>query len=149
MGKVQFPFFMSSWLLLQTLSFWKEDWTLVYNSSKFWDFPDISFFSKIQSLKSLDNFWGNLYIPCFLLIIAFRFTCGERKIWQNIKKSQNITKLLSTKFSFAFTALINNSNSYKHSYLVWNLLYLSKKLPKTNLKIFKYQISTSVKRSEK
>ena len=29
-------------------------------------------------------------MPCLLLIIMIRFTCGERKISWNIKKSQNI-----------------------------------------------------------
>ena len=28
--------------------------------------------------------------PCLLLIITFRFTCGERNIWSNIRKSQNV-----------------------------------------------------------
>ena len=29
-----------------------------------------------------------------LLIIRIRFTCGERKIWQNIKNSQNIMTIV-------------------------------------------------------
>ena len=33
-------------------------------------------------------------MSCLQLIIAHRFTCGERKIWQNIEKSQNIMKLI-------------------------------------------------------
>ena len=37
---------------------------------------------------------NNLYIPCLQVIIANRFTCGERKIWQNIEKSQNVMKLI-------------------------------------------------------
>ena len=37
----------------------------------------------------------------------------------------------------------------KQLYLGWDLLSLSKKRPETNLKVFQYQISTSVKRSEK
>ena len=41
------------------------------------------------SLKSFDNSWGNSYAPCLLLIITVCFTCGEKKIWSNIKKSQN------------------------------------------------------------
>ena len=27
--------------------------------------------------------------------MAHRFTCGESKIWQNIKKSQNIMKMIA------------------------------------------------------
>ena len=29
-----------------------------------------------------------------VLIIVLRFTCGERKIWKNIRKSQNIMKMI-------------------------------------------------------
>ena len=32
----------------------------------------------------------NLFIPCLLLIVTLRFTCGETKIWSNFQKSQNI-----------------------------------------------------------
>ena len=39
-GKVRFLFFRSFWLVLRKFSFWQEDWALVYNSGKFWDFPD-------------------------------------------------------------------------------------------------------------
>ena len=46
--------------------------------------------SKFSNLMSFDN----LYVPCLLLIIACRFTCGESKIWEKIKKSQNITKMI-------------------------------------------------------
>ena len=41
------------------------------------------------------NSWGNSYIPYFLLIIALRFTCGERKIWWDIKKSQNMEMIVA------------------------------------------------------
>ena len=80
-GKVQFLFFSSFWLLLKKFSFWQEDWALVYNSSKFWDFLDFSLFPKILSLASFSNLWGNSCTPCLLLIIALHFTSGERKIW--------------------------------------------------------------------
>ena len=35
---------------------------------------------KHDKIVSFGNSWGNPYIPCVLLIIALRFTCGERKI---------------------------------------------------------------------
>ena len=35
MGKVQYLFFRSSWLVLKKFSFWHDDWKPVYNSSKF------------------------------------------------------------------------------------------------------------------
>ena len=46
-------------------------------------------------------------------------------------------------FEFLLTALI-----VKTSPTGWNLLYLSKKRPRPNLKGFQYQIWNSVKRSE-
>ena len=39
------------------------------------------YFPKIVSLNSFRNSFGNSYIPCLKVIIAHRFTCGERKIW--------------------------------------------------------------------
>ena len=33
-------------------------------------------------------------MPCLQGIIALPFTVGERKIWQNIKNSQNIIKMI-------------------------------------------------------
>ena len=35
-----------------------------------------------------------LVIPRLLLIIMLRFTCGEKKIWQSIKNSQNIMSMM-------------------------------------------------------
>ena len=45
---------------------------------------------------------------------------------------------LSEKFSFAFMSLLtlNSSTCQERSYLGWILLHLSKKWPKTNLKVF-------------
>ena len=43
---------------------------------------------------------GSSYIPCLLLIIKLRYTCGEMKIWyqivsiKSIKKSQNIMSMI-------------------------------------------------------
>ena len=76
-GKFSFYFqeFLAS--IEKNDSFLQGDWALVYNSSKFWDFLDISEFPKILSLKL---FW-NFYIPCLLLIMVSRFTYGKRIIW--------------------------------------------------------------------
>ena len=41
--------------MLPKFSFWDEEWVLGYNAMKFLDFPDISLFPKIQSLKSIGN----------------------------------------------------------------------------------------------
>ena len=51
---------------------WGEHWALGYNSIKFWDFPDISWFPKILCLKSFGNSWGNWYIACLLLTMTLR-----------------------------------------------------------------------------
>ena len=45
----------------------------------------------------------NLLIPCLLLIITLRFTCGERKIWSNIKKSQNIMTMIVAGLALTLT----------------------------------------------
>ena len=37
--------------------------------------------SLYPSLKLFDNSWCNTYIPCLSVLIAHRFTCGEKKIW--------------------------------------------------------------------
>ena len=81
MEKFQFLFFSTFLLVSTKLLFWEDDWALGYNSRKFWDFPGLSKFPKILSLKSFTNSWGNSYIPSLLLIIALRFTCSESKIW--------------------------------------------------------------------
>ena len=52
------------WLLLQKFNFWKGDCALGYISMQIWDFPDISLFPKILSLKSFVNLWGNSYQTC-------------------------------------------------------------------------------------
>ena len=44
--------------------------------------------------KSFGDSFGNSCIPCLQVIIVHRFTCGERKIWLNIKKSQNIMQVI-------------------------------------------------------
>ena len=93
-GKAQFLFFRKFLLVLKKFSSWEEIWALSYNPVKFWDFPNISYFSKI--LESFGNLWGNSYIPCLLLITAPLFT---RKTWSKIKKSQNIMIIIVGKFS--------------------------------------------------
>ena len=76
-------------LLLAGASLRGGGWALGNNSMRFWDFSDISCFPKILSLKLFGNSTGYSYIPCLLLIITLRFTCGEAKIFATIKKSQN------------------------------------------------------------
>ena len=40
------------------------------------------------------KFLKYLPIPCLLLIIMLRFTCGDSKSWSNIKMSQNIMTMI-------------------------------------------------------
>ena len=68
----------------------ERDWVLGYNPIKFLDFPDRSYFSRIQSLESIGNSWGNSYMPCLVPITALRFAWGARKICTNIRKSENV-----------------------------------------------------------
>ena len=49
---------------------------------------------KSLSVKSFGNSSGNSFIPCVLLILTLRFTCGEKKIWQSNKSSQNIMSMV-------------------------------------------------------
>ena len=69
MGRVWLLFVGSFLLFLTKFLFLHGDWALGYRSMSF------RYFS--NSLKS----FGNLHIPCLLVIIAHRFTSGEEKIW--------------------------------------------------------------------
>ena len=64
------------WLLLPKFNFWKGVWALGYVSTQIWDFPNISLFPKILSLKSFGNSWGNSYTKFAILDITFHFACG-------------------------------------------------------------------------
>ena len=114
-------------------------------------FSWVSQFPKILSPKSFDNLWGNSNIPCLLLIIALRFTCVERKIWYNIKKSRIIMNMIVSKtlsffcMSLLIAPIVKNS---RHIYTGIYFIFL-KNLLKENLKVFQYQILTSMKRLEK
>ena len=57
---------------------------------RFKDFLDLFYFCKILNLKSFVDSWGTSYIQPLMIIIYFRFTCGDRKIYQNVKKCQHI-----------------------------------------------------------
>ena len=74
--KVWYLLFRVFWLLLPKFNFWKGDWVLGYVSTQIWDFPNISLFPKILSVKSFGNSWDNSYTKFAILDITFRFTCG-------------------------------------------------------------------------
>ena len=60
------------------------------------------------------------YTPCLLLIITLRFTYGERKLWRNIKMSQNIMAMI-----VAFCINIRAFNRINSKQLnIWNFILL-------------------------
>ena len=59
-------------------------------------------------------------MPCLLLIITLRFTCGEKKLLPNIKMSQNIMAMI---VAFCITIkAINRINSKQLNN--WNFILL-------------------------
>ena len=60
--------------------FWVDGWVLVIKSKHFEDFPKISYFPKMLSLKSFGNLWRNSDIYFLVIIILFLLTCGDEKL---------------------------------------------------------------------
>ena len=54
-GKVEFLCVKSFILILTKLSFWQGDWALGFHSMELRQFPGVSKFPKIVSLKSISN----------------------------------------------------------------------------------------------
>ena len=108
---------------------WGEDcgfgdgWALSYNSLKFWDFPDLSKFPKNLSVKSFGNSFSNSYIPCLLLIITLRFTCGEKKMVKYQKTSKYVHDCLQNfllRFMFLLTApIVKNGHVLAGIYFIF------------------------------
>ena len=74
-GNFYFLYFSGFLVASSKVLFWEGGWALGYNSVELWDFPDL----RSLSLKSFGNSWDISYIPCLLIIIALRFSCGENK----------------------------------------------------------------------
>ena len=68
-------------MLLPKFNFWKGDCTLGYDSAQILDFPNISLFRKILSLKFFGNSWGNSDTKFGLLDIMFHFTRGSAGLY--------------------------------------------------------------------
>ena len=66
--------------------FWEKDWALSYNSMKFWHFPDISSFPKSKVVRQL--------MRQLVYIMFITNNHASFKIWQIIKKSQNIMSMI-------------------------------------------------------
>ena len=102
----------------QDFVFWEEVWALGYNYMRFWDYFDI--FLRHLAIHDL------LVYTSLLLIIRLRFTCSERKIWQNIKNSQNImTMIVATKQEVFFTKVAPVPRRIDIVLLDFSLLMLS------------------------
>ena len=90
----------------------------------------------VRSVTLLGNSWRNSCIPFLLLLIwKFRFTYGEWKIWQNIKKSQNIM-ITTTVWEKALIKQINKltRESIIQKYNVYWLMVLTKAILKIQIK---------------
>ena len=104
-------------LVLAKFSFLEEDWTLGYNSMKFWHYSELSWFRTFLSLKSFNNSW---HTPVYY----YFFTCGERKIWWNIKNSHNIMTMFVEPDLFLFFKKVVYRVKASGQYLIFNILWL-------------------------
>ena len=104
--------------------FWVEDWTLSYNSMKFWDF------SKILSPKSFANLWGNSYLVYAMFIINNHapFHLWWKKTLVKYQKCQNITTMIlgpcQTSVIEQFTRMIVVANYFYENYFSRKLFFL-------------------------
>ena len=129
------------WMLLPKFNFWKGDSALGHVFSQIWvDFPNISLFPKILSLKSIGNSWGNLYSKFAMLDITIRFTCGESDLYSKFLYCTlywrcNVSKYYdqdSDNFLFVLYTSKDDPNLWKKYSLGSKRLVLSKKLPISN-----------------
>ena len=56
-------------------------------------------FCKILNLKEFGNTWGNSHAQSMVRIIWFHFTYGEKKLYENVKKSLNVLSKIADLFS--------------------------------------------------
>ena len=117
---------------------------------KFWCIPDLSWFPKIESLKSFGILWGNSYIPCVLLTITHCFTCGEIKIWKsNRNYHSTISMIVSKNFILLLMSLLTVRIVKNRHLLAGVCFIILKNCHWSNLKVFRYHNWNSVKISEK
>ena len=67
-------------LLLPKVHIWSRHWALDFVAARFWSFPNIFHFPKIQSFKLFVNLWVN-YIK---VDVKSSFTCAESNLYWNI-----------------------------------------------------------------
>ena len=81
--------------------------------------------------------------------MTLRFTCDEREILSNAKRSENIMIIIVCKILLLFVFLSKAPVVKNSQILVGTLCIFLKKRPRPCLKDLQYQIWTSVKRPEK
>ena len=75
-------------------------------------------------------------MQCFLLIITFCFTCGEKKIWSNIKKPQNIMTMIVYVIFFCFFMSLLTAPIVKNSYIFARIYFIFlQKRPRPNFNL--------------
>ena len=86
-------FFSMECFLADSLRFFSTNvkvWSAGYSPSDASILRNYLKFPNILTLKSFGNSCGNSYIHFLVIIIQFRFTCGEKKLCLNVKKSTNV-----------------------------------------------------------
>ena len=100
-----------------------EENLIPVNSMRFYNFPDIFIFSKIQSLKWFGNSWIHSYIPVLLLIITTSVSLVAKNNLVKHKKSLKILwPWLLWKFRLLFVSLITAPNVKNSHILAWKQL---------------------------
>ena len=70
----------------------------------------------LNRVKSFGNSCGNLHIPYLWVITAHRFTCGERKIWSNIRVSKYYENISLQNFLLNYMSLLT-AKIFKNSHI--------------------------------
>ena len=77
----------------------------------------------LTSIKSFENSWGNSYIPCLLLLILLRFTCGVKiKSGKVSKKSQSFMSMIVV-YLFMFFLTFSCSFPFFFNFCLWTWIF--------------------------
>ena len=96
-----------------------EHWAIFLLSFKI-----LLMFPNFLYLKSFGNSRDNSYMPFLLLIITFRFTCDEKKVWSNIKRvSKHDDYDCLQNFNLLFMSLIT-APIVKHSQILAGIYFI-------------------------
>ena len=117
------------WQLLSTVTLWKEHWALGCIFTHIFHFSNVSYFSKILTLKSFSNLWGNWCTEFVKLDVKYFFTCGDSNLSKIIEKCENIMTRIVWKFTFSLYSSNDDSTFWKkHQFWLTNFSLLRKKL---------------------